>query len=90
MRPLTKRQREIVDFLAEHIRTKGFAPSLAEIGERFQLTSIATVFKHLRNLEDKGYIRRRWNIPRSIELVAATDCCPTCGRKYVSEPAEVA
>lgn len=69
MLPLTKRQREILDFLDEFIQRHGYAPSLEEIGRRFGLSSLATVHKHLTNLQDKGFIRRAWNRSRSVELV---------------------
>ena len=69
MQPLTKRQREILDYLNEFIEQRGYAPSLEEIGRRFGLSSLATVHKHLTNLQDKGFIRRAWNRSRSVELV---------------------
>ena len=68
MQPLTRRQREILDYLTEFIERHGYAPSLEEIGRRFGLSSLATVHKHLTNLQDKGFIRRAWNRSRSIEL----------------------
>src|SRR4026208_2128319 len=71
MLPLTKRQREILDFLNEFIQQHGYAPSLEEIGRRFSLSSLATVHKHLTNLEEKGFIRRSWNRSRSVELLSA-------------------
>ena len=70
MLPLTKRQREILDFLNEFIQQHGYAPSLEEIGRRFNLSSLATVHKHLTNLQEKGFIRRAWNRSRSVEMVA--------------------
>ena len=69
MLPLTKRQREILDYLNEFIAQHGYAPSLEEIGRRFSLSSLATVHKHLTNLQEKGFIRRAWNRSRSVELV---------------------
>ena len=69
MLPLTKRQREILDYLNEFIQQHGYAPSLEEIGRRFSLSSLATVHKHLTNLQEKGFIRRAWNRSRSVELV---------------------
>jgi repressor LexA len=69
MLPLTKRQREILDFLNDFIQQHGYAPSLEEIGRRFNLSSLATVHKHLTNLQDKGFIKRAWNRSRSVELV---------------------
>ena len=69
MLPLTKRQREIFDYLNEFIQQNGYAPSLEEIGQRFGLSSLATVHKHLTNLQDKGFIKRAWNRSRSVEMV---------------------
>ena len=69
MQPLTKRQREILDYLNDFIQEHGYAPSLEEIGRRFGLSSLATVHKHLTNLEEKGFIKRAWNRSRSVELV---------------------
>jgi len=67
--PLTKRQREILDYLNDFIQQHGYAPSLEEIGRRFGLSSLATVHKHLTNLQEKGFIKRAWNRSRSVELV---------------------
>jgi len=69
MLPLTKRQREILDYLNEFIQQHGYAPSLEEIGRKFGLSSLATVHKHLTNLQDKGFIKRAWNRSRSVEMV---------------------
>ena len=71
MLPLTKRQREILDFLNDFIQQHGYAPSLEEIGRRFSLSSLATVHKHLTNLQEKGFIKRAWNRSRSVEVVPA-------------------
>ena len=66
---LTKRQREILSFLEESLERNGYAPSLTEIGQHFELQSISTIHKHLVHLEEKGLIRRHWNRARAIELV---------------------
>ena len=71
MLPLTKRQREILDYLQDFIPQHGYAPSLDEIGRRFGLSSLATVHKHLTNLQEKGFIKRAWNRSRSVELISA-------------------
>jgi len=67
---LTRRQREILDFITEFIGSRRYSPSLEEIAEHFGLSSVATVHKHVSNLEKKGFIRRDWNRSRSIDLVA--------------------
>src|SRR5216117_2266082 len=67
--PLTRRQREILDFISAHISAHGYAPSFEEIAERFTFRSLATVHEHLTNLERKGYIRRAHNESRAIEIV---------------------
>jgi repressor LexA len=69
VQPLTKRQREILDYLQDFIQQHGYAPSLEEIGRHFGLSSLATVHKHLSNLQEKGVINRSWNRSRSLELL---------------------
>lgn len=69
MQPLTKRQREILDYLNNFIQQHGYAPSLEEVGKRFGLSSLATVHKHLTNLQQKGFIKRAWNRSRSVEVM---------------------
>ncbi len=70
---LTKRQSELLDFLRSSISANGYAPSLEEIAEHFQLSSVGTVHKHLKALEAKGVIRRQWNRSRAIEIVGLND-----------------
>ena len=65
---LTKRQREIYEYIFDQILAKGYAPSIMEIGEKFGLSSTGTVHKHLTHLEAKGLIRRFHNRSRAIEL----------------------
>jgi repressor LexA len=67
--PLTKRQSEILKYLQEHIRDRGYAPSFEEIAEHFNFQSLATVHEHLTNLERKGYIHRTHNESRAIEVL---------------------
>jgi repressor LexA len=67
--PLTKRQKEILDFVHVYIEEHGYAPSFEEIARAFRYSSLATVHEHLSNLERKGYIRKAYNESRSIEVV---------------------
>ena len=69
MRPLTKRQREILDYVVRHIDVNGYAPTITEIGKHFGLSSTATVHKHLVKLEEKGAIERFPNEDRSIRVL---------------------
>jgi repressor LexA len=66
---LTRRQKEILDFVSRHIERRGYAPTIEEIGDHFGLSSLATVHKHLANLQDKGLIKRAQNRSRALELV---------------------
>ena len=68
--PLTKRQREILDYLSDYIGDHGYAPSFEEIAESMGFRSLATVHEHLSNLERKGVIRRTYNESRSIEVLS--------------------
>ena len=90
---LTKRQKEILDFIEEGVRESGYAPTLQEIGDHFGLKSLATVHKHVSNLESKGLIRRKWNHSRAIELVQARKRSkavelPLLGQVAAGEPIE--
>ncbi|MDE0899273.1 MAG: transcriptional repressor LexA [Longimicrobiales bacterium] len=67
--PLTKRQKEILDYIESFIDDQGYAPSFEEIAESFGYSSLATVHEHLSNLERKGYIRKSYNESRSIEMI---------------------
>jgi len=66
---LTKRQRQILDFIESFIDGYGYSPSFEEIAERFGYSSLATVHEHIANLESKGYVRKNYNRSRSLEVV---------------------
>lgn len=66
--PLTKRQKEILDFLQDYLARNGYAPRFEEIAEHFSYASLGTVHEHLENLRRKGYIRKSYKEWRSIEL----------------------
>ena len=66
---LTKRQRQVYDFIAEFVQGKGYSPSFEEIGDGLGLSSLATVHKHITNLEKKGLLRRDYNRSRSIDVL---------------------
>jgi repressor LexA len=66
---LTKRQREILDFVTDFMNDNGYAPSIREIADNFGLSSPATIHAHLENLREKGFLKSSFNEARSIELV---------------------
>ena len=66
---LTRRQREIYDFICQFVEANGYSPSLEEIGAHFELASVATVHKHIQHLVSKGFLRKAWNRSRSLEPV---------------------
>ena len=66
---LTRRQREIYDFICEFVEANGYSPSLEEIGAHFELASVATVHKHIQHLVAKGFLKKAWNRSRSVEPV---------------------
>ncbi len=67
---LTKRQKQVLDYLVSFHDRNGYSPSFEEIGKALHLNSLATVHKHISTLEKKGFIRRGYNQSRSIEVVA--------------------
>lgn len=64
----TPRQRQILDFIEEHMREKGYPPSVRDIGAAVGLTSSSTVHAHLAALQDLGYLHRDPTKPRAIEV----------------------
>lgn len=66
---LTRRQREIYDYITEFVAAEGYSPSLEEIGGHFGLASVATVHKHVHHLVEKGFLKKAWNRSRSLEPV---------------------
>jgi len=67
---LTKRQKDIFQFIQDYLRINTYSPSLEEIGANFGISSMNGVHKHLKILEERGYIRRISNKARSIQLVS--------------------
>ncbi len=67
---LTKRQRQVYEFIREKIRTRGYGPTVREIGAKFKIGSPNGVVCHLKALEKKGMISREANRSRAIKLIA--------------------
>ncbi|MGH9404582.1 MAG: transcriptional repressor LexA [Terriglobia bacterium] len=95
---LTRRQKQVLDFLAQFISERGYSPSFEEIGEGLGLSSVATVHKHVQSLDRKGFIRRGHNQSRSIDVLALPAPAPfrkmaakaarsAASRKSAAEPA---
>lgn len=95
---LTRRQYEVLAFVRQFIQEQGFSPSYEEIANGLQISSLATVHKHLLSLEEKGLIRRAYNRSRSIDLVgpapapaapvATVSELPLVGRIAAGQPVE--
>lgn len=93
---LTKRQREVLDFIHTFVQEHAYSPSFEEIGRGLGLSSLATVHKHITNLEQKGQLTRGYNQSRSIDIVrrarprsAPTELkLPLMGRIAAGRPVE--
>ena len=91
-RPVTDRQQAILDFIIDTIRTRGFPPTLREIGRAFEIRSTKGVNDHLVALERKGKIRRSDNLSRGIEVVELpaleeeSESVPVLGRIAAGAP----
>lgn len=91
---LTERQRQVLEFIKEEIRQKGYPPSVREIGEAIGLSSSSTVHGHMARLEEKGFIRRDPTKPRAIEVLddsggmprKRTVTIPVVGRVTAGQP----
>jgi repressor LexA len=68
---LTVRQREVLDFISELMKNRGYGPTVREIGDAFEIASPNGVMCHLKALEKKGLITREKNMSRAIQLTDA-------------------
>lgn len=66
---ITRRQKQVYDYVEDFVHRNGYSPSFEEIGDGMGLSSLATVHKHITNLEKKGLVRRGHNKSRSIDVV---------------------
>jgi repressor LexA len=97
---ITRRQRQVYDYISDFVQRNGYSPSFQEIGEGIGLSSLATVHKHISNLEKKGLLTRDYNRSRSIDLlppkgrlkqamaVNTTMVLPLLGRIAAGQPIE--
>jgi repressor LexA len=88
---LTKRQKEILDFIRSYRGKHGISPTQREIREAFQLSSFGTVQKHLKRLEEKGALSREWNRSRGIaptDEPSAARGVPLLGQVAAGRPIE--
>lgn len=92
MEHLTKRQKEILDFIEKFIQSRDYAPSYREIAEGMKLGSIATVAVHIENLKEKGFLTKDFREARSLQLTPRWDErafeIPLIGRIAAGEPIE--
>jgi len=86
---LTKRQKDVLDFIADFVEENGFSPSYDEMAHGLKLASLATVHKHIQALESRNYLKRLFNQSRSIE-VSAKYMQERRRGKQVGRPAEIA
>jgi repressor LexA len=88
----TPRQKQILDFVTRSIDRRGFAPSIQEICDHFDLASTATVHKHLKNLAARGLLTRESHRSRALEIPSAgageTVEIPLLGRVAAGVPIE--
>jgi repressor LexA len=71
--PLTRRQKEVLDFITQFIEVHGYAPSYRETADAFHLGSVATIAEHVETLVEKGYLKKRDNDARSVQLIKAEE-----------------
>lgn len=67
---ITKRQKQVLDFITSYQKKKGYAPSLDEIRKKFKLASVSTAHFHVSGLQNLGYVSKKENTPRAIEALS--------------------
>jgi repressor LexA len=91
---ITRRQKEVIDFLSNFTSSHGYSPSYEEIAAGLGLSSLATVHKHVTNLQTKGLLQRAHNRSRSIDVLPQRaarrpmDRLPLLGRIAAGQPVE--
>lgn len=95
---LTKRQKEVLDFIASFVEDNGYSPSYDEIARALHLASLATVHKHVEALQSRNYLRRAFNQSRSLDVspeylrerrgAGASGEVPLAGRIAAGTPVE--
>jgi len=65
---LTKRQKQVFDFIISYRKKRGYSPSLEEMRKHFKLASVSTAHFHVKKLQDLGLLERKYNKPRSIDV----------------------
>lgn len=65
---LTKKQKKVIEFIQKYSKNHGFSPSHDEIRKHFRLSSVSTVNHYMKVLEEKGYIKRKKNAARAVEI----------------------
>lgn len=91
---ITRRQKEVLDFLSGFTQKHGYSPSYEEIAHGLGLTSLATVHKHVTNLQNKGMLQRAHNRSRSIDVLPPRTAkrgferLPLAGRIAAGQPVE--
>jgi len=91
---ITRRQKEVLDFLTNFVQQNGYSPSYEEIARGLDLSSLATVHKHISNLQSKGLLQRAHNRSRSIDVLPPrsrnkpADRLPLLGRIAAGSPVE--
>src|SRR6195952_3810644 len=91
---ITRRQKEVIDFLSSFTQKNGYSPSYEEIAQGLNLSSLATVHKHVTNLQNKGLLQRAHNRSRSIDVLPTRsskkgfDRLPLLGRIAAGQPVE--
>ncbi len=85
---ITKRQKQVLDFIKSFRDKKGYSPSLDEIKHHFGLASVSTVHHHVKSLEEMGYLKKQENLPRSIDVFETQPMVqiPILGRISAGQP----
>src|SRR4051812_34156978 len=83
---ISKRQQDILEFIKDEVKSKGYPPSVREIGEAVGLASSSTVHGHLARLESKGLIRTDPTKPRAIEILDVDEAAQIPRNKVVNVP----
>jgi len=91
-KPLTKKQKQVFDFIGTYIAENGISPTIEEIRKNLRLRAVSTIHEHINSLRDKGYLSKSDNLARSISTKKQIQTIieiPILGRIAAGEPIDV-
>lgn len=87
-KPITKRQKEVLNFIIHFMANNGYSPSLQEIADFLGTENVSTAQYFVQELEEKGYLKKKSNVARGMSPLSRTTTIPLLGMIAAGDPIE--